>query len=111
MGEKVEETNDQIGMMPMSPEMLMGIHRVFAEKISFEVRGDATTLTFGSIANIKASDKDVTEEIMIPQVICFLTIPHMFRLRDLLVRQCGLLEKMMEEQKEGEVAKKDVQTD
>lgn len=107
MGEAVEPTIEQAMMMPMSPEMLMGIHRVFAEKISFEIRGDSASITFGTVANVIPSDSNVAQEVMIPQVVCFLTIPHVFRLRDLMIRQCALLEQMVAEHKEAEAAKKD----
>jgi hypothetical protein len=107
MGEALEQKNDQIGMMPMSPEMLQNIQRVFAQKISFEVREDAATLTFGSTANIIPPGQTNPEEVMIPQVICFLTIGHLFRLRDMLVKQCDIYEQAMDDQRETAGAGKD----
>ena len=99
MGETVEKKKLETAvMMPMTPDMLLGIHRVFAQKISFEITDESASLTFGSVANIKQTDTTEPQEVMIPQVICHMTIPHLFRLRDMLAKQCDLFEQAMNEQ-------------
>ena len=99
MGETVKKPEPG-GMIPMSPEMLLGINRVFAQKISLELSDEVATLTFGSTANIIQTGTSEPQEFMIPQVICFITIPHLFRLRDILAKQCDLYQQAMAEQNE-----------
>lgn len=86
MSRKTEKEPSVIEMIPMTPEMLQSTPRFFAERISIDLREESANITFGNLIGISESEE--VKQFMIPQAFCHLTIPHLYRLRDLLIRQC-----------------------